>query len=94
MFSQLGKDNMGLRNSREAFTLSTAIDCILRGSPAGALDVLTQRLKALEKSIIDGNWHVARWLELLPTSEANLSLQEETQRAQKLEAAERSLKKG
>eukprot|EP00973_Karenia_brevis_P089894 12399956-Karenia_brevis.AAC.1 len=93
MFGTLGRDKMGLRNSREALTLATAIDQILKGSPAGALDVLMQRLKALERSIIDGNWNTARWFELIPTSEANLSLQEEALQAQKLERSERDLKK-
>ena len=84
---------MGLRNSREALTLAMAINAILRGSPAAALDILTQRLKALEKSILDSSGNVARWMELLPTSEAHLSSQEETIKAQKLEQAEKALKK-
>eukprot|EP00973_Karenia_brevis_P073877 10270897-Karenia_brevis.AAC.1 len=84
---------MGLRNSREALTLSAIIDALLRGNPAGALDIVAQRLKALERSIVDGNWQTARWMELIPTGEAQLSMQEETLKAQRLEKAERDLRK-
>ena len=67
MFAILGRDKMGLRNSREALTLATAMDALLRGNAGGAMDVLAQRLKALERSIVDSNWQVARWMELIPT---------------------------
>ena len=92
MFTQLGREKMGLRNSREALTLAYAMDALLRGEPSAAMDILAQRLKALERSIVDSNWNVARWMELIPTGEAQLSSQEETQRAQKIESAERALK--
>eukprot|EP00973_Karenia_brevis_P011721 1585919-Karenia_brevis.AAC.1 len=61
---------MGLRNSREAITLASCMDALLRGNQAGALDILAQRLKALERSIVDQNWNVARWMELIPTGDA------------------------
>eukprot|EP00973_Karenia_brevis_P038675 5337809-Karenia_brevis.AAC.1 len=38
MFGTLRREKIGLRSSREALTLATAIDQILKGSPAGALD--------------------------------------------------------
>ena len=92
MFTQLGREKMGLRNSREAQTLAYAMDSLLRGEPSACMDILAQRLKALEGSIVDSNWNVARWMELIPTGEAQLSSQEETQRVQKIESAERALK--
>ena len=92
MFATLGPDKMGLRNSREALTLAASMDALLRGNTSGAMDVLAQRLKALERSIVDSNWQEARWMELIPTGDAQLSSQEETQRAQKLEKADRDIR--
>eukprot|EP00973_Karenia_brevis_P036556 5040039-Karenia_brevis.AAC.1 len=37
-----------------------------------ACDVAIQRMKALEKAMIDGNWAQAQYLELLPTQAAGL----------------------
>eukprot|EP00973_Karenia_brevis_P083092 11520021-Karenia_brevis.AAC.1 len=62
---------MGLRNSREALTLAGIINALLRGNPAGALDIVAQRLKAPERSIVDENWQVAGWMELIPTGRPN-----------------------
>ena len=92
MFTQLGKEKMGLRNSREALTLAHAMDSLLRGEPSSAMDILAQRLVALERSVVDQNWSVARWMELIPTGDAQLSTQEAAQKAQKIESAERALK--
>eukprot|EP00973_Karenia_brevis_P038476 5308374-Karenia_brevis.AAC.1 len=39
MFATLRREKMGLRNSREALTLAGIIDALLRGNPAGALDI-------------------------------------------------------
>ena len=60
---------MGLRNNRELITWCTLIDCLLRGEIASAMDLAFQRFGALEKSLVDNNWQVARWLELIPTSD-------------------------
>ena len=59
--------DMGLRNSREARTLCCALDHLARGEYGETADLLSQRLKALEKAQKDGNsWRQAQWLELLP----------------------------
>ena len=94
LFPTLGREKMGLRNSREAQTIAMAVDHLLRGSAAGAMDVLAQRMKARERAISDGNWNTARWFELIPTGDVQLTVQEEAHRAQKLEKLERDLRKG
>ena len=67
---------------------------MLRGNTAGAMDIVAQRLKALERSIVDSSWATARWMELIPTGDAHLTLQAEALIAQKLEKADRELRKG
>ena len=72
---------LGLRTERELRTLMLCIDHLIRGDLGRALDVMCQRVKALEKSVIDQNWNTARWLELIPTSEAMLIPRDEARAA-------------
>ena len=69
------------------------IDCILRGETAAGLDVAMQRLKASERSIVDGSWPVARWYELIPTSASRLTDRHEALAAMRLEKSEQDLRK-
>ena len=91
MFNEFPRQKMGLRNSREIETLSLIADLLLRGEEAAGLDVVMQRLKALERSLVDENWTVARWYELIPTGEAQLTSRAEATAALKLEESERKL---
>jgi hypothetical protein len=90
------REKMGLRNSREFATIALAMDHIVRGQVSAGLDVLTQRWKALERTLVDGHWSMARWHELIPTTEAPLLSRGENHAALRLEKSERSinLKKG
>jgi len=59
--------DIGLRNSREGRTLCRGLDLLANREYGQLADLLAQRLKALEKSYLDGNhWSQAQWLELLP----------------------------
>ena len=67
------KESIGLRSSRELRTLSEALDALLSGNLPRVGDLLVQRFKALEASIADGSWAIARHLELLPQEDVGLS---------------------
>ena len=82
---------LGLRNERELRTLCLVLDLLLKGELARGMDVLAQRVKALEKSITDQHWLAARWLELIPTGQLLLVPRDEAREAAKeVEAEERS----
>ena len=81
---------MGLQMLRELQTLSVGLDHLLGGRVAQASDTLIQRLKACEMSLADGNWAMARHLEIIPPSTATLVQSEERELAAKQEL--RSLK--
>ena len=50
-----GKDAVGLRTSREMRTFAEAVDALVEGDVLRAGDLLIQRFKALETSVIDGS---------------------------------------
>ena len=59
--------DIGLRSSREGRTLREGLDLLANREYGQLVDVSAQRLKALEKSYLDGGaWRRAQWLELLP----------------------------
>ena len=69
-------------------TLAEALDALLRGELAAVGDLLMQRLKALEVATKDGDWHVARQLELIPENDVGLAApgeRREAQRSRRLE---------
>ena len=63
---------MTLRSRREMRTLSKALDLLALQKTGEAADLLAQRLKALERFIVDGNWTKAQYLELLPPEQSTL----------------------
>ena len=78
--------NMGMRTARELQTLSTVLDYLARGRPQHAADVVAQRMKALEQSVVDGHWEKASFLELLEAPGSTLlNKQEEMLLAKELE---------
>ena len=62
---------------REALTLSTIGDQILKGMVPGALDTLIQRLKSLEAQASGLAWTSSQRMELLPPDGASLSSRQE-----------------
>ena len=78
---------IGVRSHRELITLGTAIDLLIMGELPELGDLLMQRLKALETSLVGSNWISARHQELIPPRAASLSSESEKRRAAKQEAA-------
>ena len=66
LFAQNSAASVGMRNTREIQTVSWALDLLVMGELAQLGDVLMQRYKALEASVSDGGWHLARHYELIP----------------------------
>ena len=83
---------IGVRPHRELATLATALDRLLKSEYLQCLDLLMQRLKALEASLQDGGWHVARHFELIPAAAAQLSALGEREPATKAEMRDQKLK--
>ena len=71
LFPSKGEAHLGLRNVRELRTLALVGDSILQGELATALDVLVQRMKAIEVAAEQGTWVQARWMELVPPSDVS-----------------------
>ena len=53
------------------------------------MDVISQRVKALERAQVDGHWDAAQWLELIPTGAVQLVPRQESRYAMR-EAEEES----
>ena len=83
---------IGIRAHRELVTLCTCLDLLLTGESVRCMDVLTQRLKAVEASVLDGNWALARHYELIPPAGAQISNEEERELAQKREVRSQKLR--
>jgi hypothetical protein len=60
------------RTRREIRTLCHILDQIARGEVSQAADVICQRLKGLERFMIDSHWNRAQYLELIPPDDATL----------------------
>ena len=80
-----GKDAVGLRTSREMRTIAESIDALMEGNVLRAGDLLIQRFKALETSVIDGTWSRARHHELIPEEGVGLASAGERQAISLLE---------
>ena len=74
-----GKDAVGLRTSRKMRTIAEAVDALVEGDVLRAGDLLIQRFKALETSVIDGTWLRARHHELIPEEGVGLASAAERQ---------------
>lgn len=82
LFVQYGRTqllpSMGPVVQQECLTLTMALDCLLQGHVARGMDVLAQRVKALETIARGGHWTVARQLELVNTESQGMSEQGES----------------
>ena len=72
-------------------TLAMAVDYILEGDYVRALDLLIQRFKAVETSLGENGWHMAKHLELIPPTAAALTTFDEKDMAAKAELRNRKL---
>ena len=69
-------------------TVAIAVDHICKGESLEALDVLVQRLKALETSIDDGGWANAQWMEPVPRTIVGMRTEGEEREAAREEEKE------
>ena len=83
---------IGVRNHRELLTLGRAIDMLVQGQLAELGDLLMQRLKALETSLVDQGWHSARHQELIPPHSASLTTEGERRKAARMELSANKLR--
>ena len=71
---------MTAHTSREMETLAELVDCLLEGDLDRCGDVALQRYKALEMSLSDGSWEIARELEVVDRQAPYLASEEERHR--------------
>jgi len=70
-------ETASLRNSHELANLASALDFLMSGDVTRACDVLAQRFKAVELAAQDGNWHVAKHVQLVGESRVSTLTQRE-----------------
>ena len=73
--------DVNLRNTNELQNLAKALDFLMVGDVPRACDVLAQRFKAVELATQDGNWSVARHLQLGGDSRVSTITQQEREAA-------------
>ena len=81
------------RNSREARTLCEALDMLVAGRLPQALDLLAQRLLAVETADSEKSWLVAQHLELVPMEDASVTSEMQIRVALKRQASSVKLRK-
>ena len=85
------RDTVGVRTAREMRTVAEALDAILADDHLRAGDLLIQRFKALETSVVEGNWSMARHHEIIPEEGVGLATTAEKQLMTLLELQRRKL---
>ena len=83
---------VSMRNERELRTISESLDALLAGNICRCGDLLIQRFKAIETSIADSQWGVAKHFELIPDMDTSVVSLSEREHATKLELRERKLR--
>ena len=81
-----------MRNTREIQTVSWVLDLLVMVELAQLGNVLMQRYKALEASVSDGGWHLARHYELIPPTIASTLTPSEQDAAARLALREAKLR--
>ena len=75
---------MNLRALREMKTLTAVLDYLAQAKVGQAADVVSQRLKAIEKSLSDaGSWERAQFLELIEPGQSTMLTDGEERQANK-----------
>ena len=77
--------DVGPRTARELRHVAECLDGLATGNLPCVADMLMQRFKALEQSVVDKGWATARHLELVPASEVGLASRAEQLAANKQE---------
>jgi len=86
------RGEVNLRTAREMRTLALIGDHLLCGRLLESMDVVCQRIKALEAFEASGNWEAARWLELLPPQDVGVTPRNELRDAQKEQILEEQVR--
>ena len=86
------KEKLNLRTQREMRTLAQVLDQLAEGRIRQGADILSQRLKSIELSLIDQGWQRAQHLELIPLESAALADVEEQRMASKEHSNEVKMK--
>eukprot|EP00435_Cladocopium_sp_Y103_P066854 s217_g29.t1 len=63
---------LGMRTLRELKTLTQCLDLLAVGEVGRSADLVSQRVKALERATVEGHWNSAQFLELLPPENSTL----------------------
>ena len=63
---------LGMRTLREMKTLAQCLDLLAEGEVGRSADLISQRVKALERATVEGHWNSAQFLELLPPENSTL----------------------
>ena len=58
---------VGTRNVEELRCMASAMDAMLSGSPAQALDIMASRFSAVETLATTKDWNVAKHLQIVPS---------------------------
>ena len=85
---------LGLRTSKEMKTLATAVDYICQNDTLRALDLLVQRIKALELAHSQGSWTQASQIELIQLDDQTAISRQEIKAAQQEVKADYDLQRG
>ena len=92
---QLRHATMGLRYKRDLKTLCTILDLGASGKGAQLMDVVAQRIKAIEKAVVDGgDWPRAQYLEVMDPESATMLTKDEEVHANRVYRSEALLNQG
>ena len=87
------REKLGWRR-RELQAWCLTLDLLARGLSAQAADLVAQRVKAIERSVVDGHWSRAQHLEIMPPDNStfldkgeDLMLAKEAELEQKLKGS-------
>ena len=72
--------------------LARALDALRSGSLPEVADLLLQRFKALECSVVQGDWQTAEHIEVIPKDQVGLATLDEKRAAQKQQILEARLR--
>ena len=73
-------------------TLARALDALKAESLPEVADLLMQRFKALECSVVQGDWQMAEHIEVIPKDQVGLTTLDEKRAAQKQQILEARLR--
>ena len=82
-------ERMTLRNWQELLALSQVMDLCLAEKVKSGLDMMAQWIKAIERSLVDGSWNQARWMESIPIGNVFLASRLEAKAAHRAVVEER-----